>query len=57
MTPQTSTQRTQEHAERQKEAGLVKISPSYWVHKTRRDEALAAIKQTLSAPKWRKEKK
>ena len=57
MTPKTSTQRTQAHAASQKEKGLVKISPSYWVHQTRRQEALDAIKQTLSAPKWRKEKK
>ena len=56
MTTKTSTQRSQDHAERQKEKGLVKISPSYWVHKTRRQDALDAIKQTLSAPKWRKEK-
>lgn len=33
--------------ERNKKAGLVKISPSHWVQAEKRDEALAAIRKVV----------
>ncbi len=56
-TAQTAKQRDQLRTQRNKDANLVKISPSYWVHESRREDALEAIRETMSAKDYKKPKR